>query len=386
MKWVNRGHEFDNYKDIFKKGKKLIIYGEGVKGKELFESIKFVDCVEGFIDNSLEKQGKDYCGIPVFSVLDSRINPDRFIVVVTVDTEQNLLMQQMRTLGFRDGISLFNYSAFFDFYLPLYMWFGWGKVYFHSVGITLTTKCNFNCYGCLAFIPKNKFPTDYNCEMFLDSIDLLFKYVDHVDIFQLSGGETFLYKDQKVIIDYIGEKYRERINHLYTTTNGSVMPSKELIESLKKNCVTVIADDYTKSVHEYKNKFSKNLSLLTSNGVQVFRNEVENWIDITPLDQDDKHLSEDELIRYYGACSQPWIELFEGKLYSCNYANYAMRAKLIDEDSNDYIDLSKGVDPVSLIEFRMGFTEKGYVDFCRLCNGYVAINNYKITPAVQVKR
>jgi len=386
MKWTNCGHEFDMYKDIFTQGKKILIYGAGTLGTELLKKVSFVDCVEAFIDNSTEKQSKNFCGLPVYASFDTKIDFDKYIVVVAVEKDRKLLMQQMRTLGFKDGISLFEYSSFVDFYLTLYMWFSWGKVYFYSVCINVTTKCNFNCHGCLALVPKNKFACHYDSKMFMSSLDSFFQHVDYVDIFQMSGGETFLYPDHKILVDYIGENYRHKINYLYTTTNGSIAASKELMDSLKKNRFTVIVDDYTDSVQEYADKFERNLSLLVSNGVSVMRNKVDKWIDILPDNCDNSHFTEDELVHYYGACSLPWIDLLRNRLYSCTFASYAIRASLVEETPNDYIDLTEDLDPMKLIEFRLGYTKKGYLDFCKLCQGYIAINKFSITPAVQIKK
>ena len=38
------------------------------------------------------------------------------------------------------------------------------------------------------------------------------------------------------------------------------------------------------------------------------------------------------------------------------------------------------------MEFRMGYNERGFVEFCRHCSGYVDINPNKVTPAKQKKR
>ena len=45
MKWKNKGHEFDRFKEIFTWHKPIYIYGGGVFGEDLYKRISFVDCV-----------------------------------------------------------------------------------------------------------------------------------------------------------------------------------------------------------------------------------------------------------------------------------------------------------------------------------------------------
>lgn len=194
MKWSKPGQEFDEYANVFKTGKKVVIYGAGEKGMELFLKLSFIKCVDMFIDNALEKQENGCCGLPVVGITEflSKYKRGDYIIVVAMGTYiKDLIMNQMRNCGYQDGYDLFDEYAFSEYYLPLYMMYSWGKVYFHSVGVTLTTKCNLRCKGCLAFIPINQDQKHYDINMFKQSIESLFKHVDFVDIFQLSGGETF---------------------------------------------------------------------------------------------------------------------------------------------------------------------------------------------------
>ena len=55
MKWKNKGHEYDNIEMPFNTKTKIWIYGAGENGTELYRKLKFIDCVAGFIDNSIAK-------------------------------------------------------------------------------------------------------------------------------------------------------------------------------------------------------------------------------------------------------------------------------------------------------------------------------------------
>lgn len=385
MKWQNKGHEFDLVGSRFINPKKIVIYGAGDLGTKLVQTLRFADCVESFIDNDPEKQ-KNLCfGKKVESVIDFMKKPaGEFIVVVAMAAKDRVWpMQQLRVFGYREGEDLFDVDAFLKYYLPIYAFYGWNKLYFHSVGITVTTQCNLRCKGCLAFIPHNHNRKMYDVEMFKESLDSLFQHVDYVDIMQLSGGETFLYPQQEELIEYIGKNYRDKINVLYTTTNGSILPSDSLCESIKRNCVTVILDDYSDTVPQNIDKMKKTIEKLEQYQINIDINKVDEWIDLAPTTTDNSHLTEEELVNYYTSCCQPFIELFENNLYSCNYAQYAMRAELVEDSENDRIDLRTISSASELLEFRMGYTEKGYLEMCKHCSGYWAINKNKVKPAVQ---
>jgi hypothetical protein len=65
-----------------------------------------------------------------------------------------------------------------------------------------------------------------------------------------------------------------------------------------------------------------------------------------------------------------------------------MKAGLNVESENDYFDLRNitSENKKELVEFRMGYTENGYVDFCRRCAGWCTINKKPVPVAKQLKR
>lgn len=78
----------------------------------------------------------------------------------------------------------------------------------------------------------------------------------------------------------------------------------------------------------------------------------------------------------------------DGRLYSCNYASYAAVAGLAEEVKDETFDLRTfdRSQMKELMEFRMGYNKKGYVDFCKKCAGFVDINENIVEPAKQKRR
>ncbi len=387
MKWKNKGHEFDEYRDIFKPGLKVYIYGAGEDGAEVFRSLGFADCVKGFIDNN--KDLKIYCGKPVETIIDFMKKQEEAIVIVAASNfNKPFMVNQLITMGYKEGVNLFRAEEFLRYYIGIYAMYSWDKLYFTSFSLTVTHKCNLNCKGCLAFVPLCKNPSHYDVRSFIESIDLLFKQVDFVGFFEMSGGETLLYPDIVELLVHIGENYRDRIAKTYITTNGTIVPSDKLCEVIKKYHYQFNIDDYSASIDPRLNKMDEIVRKLVSMGIDYHINKVEKWIDFAVEETDNSAFTEEDLVNYYVACQQEWPEIWEGRLYQCAYSTYATRAGIMPSCEDEAIDLAACTreDRMMLLEFSKGYSEKGYVELCKRCAGFWGINNHYIEPAQQIKR
>ena len=91
-------------------------------------------------------------------------------------------------------------------------------------------------------------------------------------------------------------------------------------------------------------------------------------------------------MRHRTECNQSCQELRDGKIYSCNYAAYATVAGIAgDEDLEEAYDLRTHTKDKQkeLVEFRLGYTTKGYTNFCKKCRGFTTENSVEIEPAIQ---
>ncbi|HBA68599.1 MAG TPA: hypothetical protein DCZ40_04485, partial [Lachnospiraceae bacterium] len=74
---------------------------------------------------------------------------------------------------------------------------------------------------------------------------MLFKRVDYLASYYLIGGEPLLNRELPSIISAVHEKFGSRIGYIQIITNGSIVPSKELISVMGKCKVKVRISDYT---------------------------------------------------------------------------------------------------------------------------------------------
>ncbi|MCR4834387.1 MAG: radical SAM protein [Butyrivibrio sp.] len=385
MKWSNKGHEYDQmYLNISKKNE-FYLFGAGDYGRQFVSAFASEVKIAGFIDNAENKQGTDICGYKCYALDEIKLDDEKAIIVTMSQIARTEPVKQLKDVGYKKDEDFFIIEEF----ISIYNVYKYNRVYFSSISLLPSTICNLNCKYCLNFNPyAKKFYTRDWEELQMD-VDLFFKHVDHIMLFHVSGGEPMLYKNTAKLIEYIDANYSDKIDTLRTVTNGTVVPKDEMLEILSKCKVEVTVDDYREAVPQFKDNFDKLISKLEQYKIKYYINKVDSWIDLAPDKTDFSGWSEEKLIEHRDNCSQSWQELRNGKLYSCNYAAYATVAGIAgDEDVEETYDLANHDDSRNkeLVEFRLGYTEKGYSNFCKKCMGFTTYNNRVVKVAEQVKR
>jgi organic radical activating enzyme len=241
------------------------------------------------------------------------------------------------------------------------------KVHIFQTDVLVTEKCNLACSFCNMFIPHYELPKHRDIQIILSDIDSYFNLVDYVSIFHLVGGEPFLHPNIKDIIEYILEKYSDKIDKFIITTNGTVLPREEILEVLKNNNVILSISNYSNKLEKLKSKVERVVDTYKVSNINHYvRNNIE-WYDFGDL-RIKNNMSEEELINHFDSCTAPFRGLNDGKFYYCHLNTSAVLTKLFPLNDNDYVNLSD-VSSEDLIKFDLGFTELGYITFCDNCNG-----------------
>jgi organic radical activating enzyme len=241
------------------------------------------------------------------------------------------------------------------------------KVHIFQTDVLVTEKCNLACSFCNMFIPHYELPKHRDIQIILSDIDSYFNLVDYVSIFHLVGGEPFLHPNIKDIIEYILEKYSDKIDKFIITTNGTALPREEILEVLKNNNVILSLSNYSNKLEKLKSKVDRVVDTYKINNINHYvRNNIE-WYDFGDL-RIKNNMSEEELINHFDSCTAPFRGLNDGKFYYCHLNTSAVLTKLFPLNDNDYVNLSD-VSSEDLIKFDLGFTELGYITFCDNCNG-----------------
>lgn len=388
MKWSNRGHEFDEIGMLFQENSDLYIWGTDSVAADLAVRLRALKLPVRIVDESNAWCILGWCGLDAVSPAQVLNMPQgKTVLVSAYGQELENICTRLCSAGFQLGKTCFSAIDFRENWLSVYAVYVNDTVYFKDVSFIPSTVCNLNCECCLNFTPYLKQMRSEPIDILKKQIDLFFSKVDYIGLFHVSGGEPILYPHFKELLIYIDERYRAQIHQLATTTNGTQEYPDDICQALCEHHVLLISDDYTDAIPEYKDFFLSLMARLERNGVWFVRNKVESWIDLAPETTDNSAMSQDELRRFYSACGIPFREYFGGRLYACNYAHFAEKAELCVCDESEYFDFST-VDEdqkKALIEFRLGYTEKGYVEFCKRCAGFFN-NPYKKQPAAQAPR
>ena len=169
-------------------------------------------------------------------------------------------------------------------------------------------------------------------------------------------------------------------------TNGTIVPNEDILKKLSQCRVEITVDDYRDAVPKFRECFNQLINKLESYQIKHYINKADSWIDLAPEKTDYSDWSESQLQKHKENCNQSWQELRNGKLYSCNYAAYATVAGLAGkQDLEEVYDLTKfsPSKKKELVEFRLGYSAKGYTNFCKKCRGFTPENNEKVVPAKQ---
>lgn len=384
MKWKNKGHEFDGvYENIVQK-KKFYLFGAGDYGNQFARAFGDELHFIAFIDNSIDKQGNMIHGLPCISLENVVLEEDVGIIITMSQIARVHPLIQLEKMG------LFRNKDFFiiEEFISVYHVYKYNQVYFSSISILPSTACNLNCRYCLNFNPFAKKFYARSWDELKRDVDTFFQCVDHIMLFHVSGGEPMLYKYTADLIEYVDRHYGNRIDTLRTVTNGTIVPSDSVLQKLSRCNVEVTVDDYREAIPQFSDKFGALIGKLNQYQIKYHINKVDEWIDLAPEKTDYSDLDELEMIKHRDECSQSWQELRDGKLYNCNYASYATVAGIAGEqDLEEVYDLSGFTEDKKkeLIEFRLGYTTKGYTNFCRKCRGFTDENTFRVNPAVQVE-
>lgn len=179
-----------------------------------------------------------------------------------------------------------------------------------------------------------------------------------------------LYRQLPEAVEYIGSKYRNQMIIFSITTNGTIVPSKKLVGLMKKYHIVYRISDYSGTIPKLKLQHKKVVDILKAGGVEyrfAYQDENPVWFDYG-YGYVDRGNKEKELIETFDRCLNGCHAVRENKYFFCAGAEAVSRNLGFQVGERDYFDLN-GCNKMELLEFHMGYSEKGYLDMCNYCHG-----------------
>ena len=405
MIFKEKNHNFKNYLDKWNLSKQnFVLFGASKECIQLIRTIKIVlpeydFKIKYLVDLDEGAQGKD---IKLYDInkaaYKSEINTDilsdkRFEVksfedylndkdqpkiIITSDAYYNRIKNKLIENNKVEDLDFTKYRKVAGIWPLLFK----NLTHLWRVDILLTEKCTLNCTFCNMYMHHYKKPKHKDLKKMKEDIDILFKNVDYISTLHLVGGEPFLYPNHKEVFEYIGENYRNKIDNVLITTNGTLVPKPEVLDMIKKYKYLVSISDYTDGI-DYKRRFDIFLKKLNEKKVNYFTRKNILWSDFgDPRVSKYENLTDKEMIVHFNKCVAPYRGLSNKKLYFCHLNTSAVLSEILEDDPNDFIDL-ENISPEELIKFDIGFIKKGYLTFCKNCNGCYSGIEVPVSPADQ---
>ena len=213
----------------------------------------------------------------------------------------------------------------------------------------VTLRCNLKCKLCAVYAPYYKEPFHPTKEYLCRCIDRYFEVVDKIRLFSVRGGEPLLRTDLPFIINKIHE-YEDRIDQLEIITNGTIVPSEELIRSLSafKIRMNFLVDNYGTDKSVYAAQAGRQFQRIEGAKVTVRDYHSDHmhcggWVDYgISANSMQKPLKETKAL--FAKCSYPQkldfcTSMVNGKLYSCTQLRRLIELGVLAPDPSEVFDL-----------------------------------------------
>lgn len=314
----------------------------------------------------LKEESLAFMGQATVAEEDVQIS-DRTILICT--TRNRLEYETARSRWHEKGLienqSFFQgelFSMIYDIYVR-------DQVRLDRIEIFLTSRCTLNCEKCISYIPYFQRKADVSLEQLKKDADILFRKVDYIYKLKLLGGEGLLYPYLIEYIDYLCEHYRDQIGTIRIGSNGTILPSHEILDMCMRNHVILDISDYSKAVPD-KSRLDEIRALCDKHNVAVeIKRTGEQWLDLGFPNKALDKKCEKQIQEHFLGCAMFCRQFSRGKMWFCCSNFAAVCAGLFPENANDYFDFETDFSKKELLEYEVGYSRLGHTTFCSVCGG-----------------
>lgn len=236
---------------------------------------------------------------------------------------------------------------------------------FPFIEMIITNKCNLKCRYCSNLIPHYSAGVHETFDTVKKWIDLICERAKKVFRLKIHGGEPLLHPDLARIIKYACGK--ENIVDVRMSTNGTIIPSEELIHEMLNEKFRLHISDYSATCGINHQRLT---DVLDTAGINYYVMKNEPWQDLGEIvsnNMDNVELAGMVLECNMHKCSS----FYNGKLYVCSRASNGDRLGLVKALKDDYLDFENGFG----IDEYYKFFRKLNFSACRMCHGAIKGKN-----------
>ena len=195
----------------------------------------------------------------------------------------------------------------------------------------VTQRCNLRCRGCSNLMPLFKHPKDMPIQPLLDDFEKILQSVDKVHLLKILGGEPFLYKDLPRLIE--AAAHSSKVVTIELVTNGLMIPSEEILKSMRHPKITVIISDYSRIVSD---KMEEVFATLHRHNIQYQFPPLEAWKDFGGFEARNREKSQNRAM--FQACST-CVTFIGGEIFCCPRAGNGAALGLVPKIAGEYVEV-----------------------------------------------
>lgn len=248
------------------------------------------------------------------------------------------------------------------------------------IAVSVTNQCSLNCRDCNNLMPycKEKFTIDVKEQ--IKDLQKLLEYVDGIINVEVIGGEPFVYRQLPELLQYLCAE--PKIHFIEITSNGTIIPSGEVLDLLRHSKICVLLSDYGKVNSE---KAKKTYQWLRQHQVCSQNLKNREWISTGNIDRRRKSKWRMKYEYFHCDARKDCRTLYKGKLYVCG------RAPVLDElgvlrDDSSFLDIRQMSPNVKIGREQLhSFWGNDYAECCLYCD-YASDHSRWIESGIQQKR
>ena len=246
--------------------------------------------------------------------------------------------------------------------------------------IVLTERCTLKCKDCSDLMQYYSHPEDLDVNEMIETFSKFLDSIDMLSELRILGGEPFLYKNADKIIKVFQSS--EKVRRITIYTNSTIIPSDNILESLKNDKVSVHMSDYGK----LSTKVTQLKTIFEQQQIDYYIHSYEKWYEIGGFQK--RNYSDERRDRIYQNCLQGKCHTFyRGKFYVCPRAAHGERLNFFINKKDEVVDFTGDVIDIKQKreELRLVLTRCNALTACEYCDGLNA-NSNMVDAAIQVVR
>ncbi len=366
MKWENRGHELDGLASLMlNETNEYYLTGSKEEIETFYERTGQYIKVTGIMVQS-RQESYEFMGKAAVAEEDAQVNNHTILICTAKNrAEYEAWRKKWRKKGLIENQRFFQgelFSMIYDVYVR-------NLIRIDRIEVFLTSRCTLNCEKCISYIPYFTRKRDIPLEQLKKDADILFSKVDYIYKLKLLGGEGLLYPYLIEYIDYLCERYQDKIGIIRIGTNGTILPNQEILDMCVRNHVILDVSDYSQAVPD-KSRLNEIKTLCDKNHVAIeIKRTGEQWLDLGFPDKTLDKRNEKQIQEHFYGCAMFCRQFGQGKMWFCCTNFAAVCAGLFTESENDYFDFATDFSKKELLEYEVGYSRLGHTTFCNVCGG-----------------